>query len=83
MATALRYEGFEVATAQPARRRSTSSPVDPPDLVVLDVMLPDLDGFEVARRIRQDGDRVPIVFLTARTPPRTRSGVSRLAATTT
>src|SRR5439155_22196777 len=37
-----------------------------PELVVLDVMLPDLDGFEVVRRLRSDGLRMPIVFLTAR-----------------
>jgi two-component system OmpR family response regulator len=37
-----------------------------PDLVVLDVNLPDLDGFEVCRRLRADGDLVPVVFLTAR-----------------
>ncbi|HTC80728.1 MAG TPA: response regulator transcription factor, partial [Acidimicrobiia bacterium] len=36
------------------------------DLVLLDVMLPDLDGFEVCRRMRQDGERVPVLFLTAR-----------------
>jgi two-component system OmpR family response regulator len=40
-----------------------------PDLVVLDVMLPDLDGFEVCRRLRRDGDDVPVVFLTARDDP--------------
>ena len=38
----------------------------PPDLVVLDVMLPDIDGFEVCRRLRADGDFVPVIFLTAR-----------------
>ena len=37
-----------------------------PDLVILDVMLPDLDGFEVCRRLRSDGSRVPVLFLTAR-----------------
>ncbi len=37
-----------------------------PDLIVLDVMLPDLDGFEVCRRLRSDGVRVPVLFLTAR-----------------
>ena len=37
-----------------------------PDLIVLDVMLPDLDGFEVCRRLRTDGDRTPVLFLTAR-----------------
>ena len=39
---------------------------NPPDLIVLDVMLPDLDGLEVTRRLRADGVRVPILFLTAR-----------------
>jgi two-component system OmpR family response regulator len=38
----------------------------PPDLMVLDVMLPDLDGFEVCRRLRSDGNRVPVLFLTAK-----------------
>ena len=38
----------------------------PPDLIVLDVMLPDIDGFEVCRRLRADGDFVPVIFLTAR-----------------
>ena len=37
-----------------------------PDVVVLDVMLPDLDGFEVCRRLRSDGNRTPVLFLTAR-----------------
>ena len=37
-----------------------------PDLIVLDVMLPDLDGFEVCRRLRTDGSRTPVLFLTAR-----------------
>src|SRR5690606_21129154 len=37
-----------------------------PDLIVLDVMLPDLDGFDVCRRLRQEGDRTPVLFLTAR-----------------
>ncbi len=55
-----------------------------PDLVVLDVMLPGMDGFEVARTLRKDRDRVPVVFLTAQaTPPRTRCRASPSAATTT
>src|SRR5689334_22920048 len=66
VATALRYEGFEVREATDGRSALASVQDDAPDLVVLDVMLPDLDGFEVMRRIRQDGIRVPILFLTAR-----------------
>ncbi len=66
VATALRYEGFEVTTAQCGRAALNEVESARPDLLILDVMLPDLDGFEVARRIRQDGRRVPILFLTAK-----------------
>jgi two-component system OmpR family response regulator len=66
VATALRYEGFEVATAVSGRAALNEVETNRPDLLILDVMLPDLDGFEVARRIRQDGRRVPILFLTAK-----------------
>ncbi|MGD0896114.1 MAG: response regulator transcription factor [Acidimicrobiales bacterium] len=66
VATALRYEGFEVATAPTGRAALSELESNRPDLLILDVMLPDLDGFEVARRIRQDGRRVPILFLTAK-----------------
>jgi two-component system OmpR family response regulator len=66
VATALRYEGFEVATANSGRVALSQVETNRPDLVILDVMLPDLDGFEVARRIRLDGRRVPILFLTAK-----------------
>src|SRR5260370_38901646 len=66
VATALRYEGFEVSEAMDGRTALAAVQDRPPDLVVLDVMLPDLDGFEVMRRIRQDGIRVPVLFLTAR-----------------
>jgi two-component system OmpR family response regulator len=65
----LGYNGFE--TERVASGRAALDAVDRarPDLIVLDVMLPDLDGFEVARRLRQTegaGTRVPIIFLTAR-----------------
>jgi two-component system OmpR family response regulator len=66
---ALRYSGFEVTTVLSGRAALTEVRRARPDLVVLDVMLPDLDGFEVAKRIREtDGgaDRVPVIFLTAR-----------------
>ncbi|HZU73788.1 MAG TPA: response regulator transcription factor [Acidimicrobiales bacterium] len=64
--TSLRYEGFEVAEA--ANGRSALALVDKfrPDAVVLDIMLPDLDGIEVTRRLRSDGIRVPVLFLTAK-----------------
>jgi two-component system OmpR family response regulator len=66
VATALRYEGFEMATAATGRDALEQVAKFRPHLIVLDVMLPDLDGFEVARRLRQEGRRVPILFLTAR-----------------
>ncbi|MEY2421350.1 MAG: two-component system, OmpR family, response regulator [Acidimicrobiaceae bacterium] len=66
VATALRYEGFDVREAVTGRAALAAAQEDPPDLVVLDVMLPDLDGLEVTRRLRADGIRVPILFLTAR-----------------
>ena len=66
VSTALRYEGFDVREAVTGRAALAAAQEDPPDLVVLDVMLPDLDGLEVTRRLRADGIRVPILFLTAR-----------------
>src|SRR5438132_13412744 len=66
VSTALRYEGFDVREATTGRAALSSAQEDPPDLVVLDVMLPDLDGLEVTRRLRADGIRVPVLFLTAR-----------------
>lgn len=66
VATSLRYEGFTVDEATTGRRALAQAQDDPPDLVILDVMLPDLDGLEVTRRLRADGLRVPVLFLTAR-----------------
>ena len=66
VSTALRYVGFDVQTASTGRDALAVADRFRPDLVVLDVMLPDYDGFEVTRRLRADGVRVPIVFLTAR-----------------
>ena len=66
LSTALRYMGYEVTTAATGSAALESASKAPPDVVVLDVMLPDIDGFEVCRRLRADGDFVPIIFLTAR-----------------
>ena len=63
---ALRYEGFEVASAGTGADAVAAFAEQRPALVVLDVMLPDVDGFEVARRLATAGDGVPIIFLTAR-----------------
>jgi len=66
LGSALRHFGFDVTTAATGRQGLDAVRSFEPDLVLLDVMLPDLDGFEVCRRMRQDGERVPVLFLTAR-----------------
>jgi two-component system OmpR family response regulator len=66
VSTALRYEGFDVATESTGRAALSSAQESAPDLMVLDIMLPDLDGLEVTRRLRADGIKVPVLFLTAR-----------------
>ena len=66
VATSLRYEGFTVNEAITGRHALAQAQDDPPDLMILDVMLPDLDGLEVTRRLRADGLRIPVLFLTAR-----------------
>ncbi|MGH9069877.1 MAG: response regulator transcription factor [Acidimicrobiales bacterium] len=66
ISTALRYEGFNVDVAGTGREALAKVADRNPVLIVLDVMLPDLDGFEVVRRLRADGVGVPVVFLTAR-----------------
>src|SRR6266545_7362951 len=66
VSTALRYEGFEVEVAGSGRGALTAATSFRPHLIVLDVMLPDLDGFEVQRRLSADRLRVPILFLARR-----------------
>jgi two-component system, OmpR family, response regulator len=66
LAAALQHHGFTVTTAENGREALERIPKEKPDLVLLDVMMPDLDGFEVCRRLRTDGDRTPVLFLTAR-----------------
>jgi two-component system, OmpR family, response regulator len=66
VATVLRYEGFEVEVAATGRRALRAAAEFDPALIVLDVMLPDLDGFEVHRRLTAEGRGAPVLFLTAR-----------------
>ncbi len=66
LATGLRFVGFEVRTAGAGMEALTAVRDWHPDALVLDVMLPDLDGFEVTRRLRSEGRQVPVLFLTAR-----------------
>jgi two-component system OmpR family response regulator len=63
---ALRFEGFEVESASTGADAIAAVAARPPQLLVLDVMLPDIDGFEVARRLASARAEVPIIFLTAR-----------------
>jgi two-component system OmpR family response regulator len=66
LSASLRFAGFEVRSAMSGSTAIAAAQHQRPDLVVLDVMLPDVDGFDVIKRLRADGDRVPVVFLTAR-----------------
>jgi two-component system, OmpR family, response regulator len=66
LATSLRFAGFEVATACNGSEALRLAPEFRPDLLVLDVMMPGIDGFAVVRRLRQDGMTAPVVFLTAK-----------------
>lgn len=66
VATSFRYEGFDVTEATTGHAALAAARQSDPQLVILDVMLPDLDGFEIARRLRAEGISTPILFLTAR-----------------
>jgi two-component system, OmpR family, response regulator len=66
LSMALRYEGWEVQTAGNGQGAVRAARQFRPDAVVLDLMLPDIDGMEVLRRLRGVGDDVPVLFLTAR-----------------
>ncbi len=66
LATSLRFAGFEVFTASTGNEAIREATEHQPDLVVLDVMLPDMDGFTVTRRLRDRGEQYPILFLTAK-----------------
>jgi two-component system OmpR family response regulator len=62
----LRLAGFEVVTAATGAEAARAAVSSRPDLVLLDVMMPDGDGFEALCRIRSGGSEVPVIFLTAR-----------------
>ena len=62
----LEIEGYEVDVADDGESGLASARTLPPDLILLDLMLPDMDGFRVLRTLRESGDRVPILILTAR-----------------
>ncbi len=66
VATALRYAGFTTSTANDGAEAMRSAAAFKPDLIILDVMLPDMDGFEVARQLEARAADIPILFLTAR-----------------
>jgi len=66
LAASLRYAGFDVVTAAAGSEAVQAAQRHRPDLIVLDVMLPDMDGFDVLHRLRGSGTRTPVVFLTAR-----------------
>jgi two-component system OmpR family response regulator len=64
--SAMRIAGFDVRSASDGHAAIAAIATHAPDLVILDVGLPGLDGFEVCRRLRDDGVRTPVIFLTAR-----------------
>jgi two-component system, OmpR family, response regulator len=72
VARALELAGMETAVAATGRDALDQIASWGPDAVVLDVMLPDLDGFAILQRVRDQGNRVPVVFLTARGTPEDR-----------
>jgi two-component system, OmpR family, response regulator MprA len=66
LALVLDLNGFEVATAIDGREAIRALAVNSPDAVILDLLMPGLDGLEVCRRMRAVGDRTPVLMLTAR-----------------
>jgi two-component system, OmpR family, response regulator len=62
----LKFAGFEVAVAADGAEALRQAELTRPDLIVLDVMLPDMDGFTVTRKLRDRGREIPVLFLTAR-----------------
>jgi two-component system OmpR family response regulator len=66
LAASLRFAGFDVSTAADGRQALAKARKERPDAMVLDVMMPGLDGFDLVRRLRAEGHEAPVLFLTAR-----------------
>lgn len=66
LASSLRFAGFQVTTASDGLSGLDLVQQDAPDLIVLDVMLPDISGFELTQRLRASGIQTPVLFLTAK-----------------
>jgi two-component system OmpR family response regulator len=66
LSASLRFAGFDVATARDGNEALRVAETFRPDMLLLDVMMPGIDGFEVVRRLRQHGRQMPVLFLTAR-----------------
>jgi len=79
LSATLRHVGYEVRVAHAGAEALTAAEEYRPDLAVLDVLLPDFDGFQVAQKLRADGRTLPVLFLTARDPaPDRLSGLTTL-----
>ncbi|NHC15599.1 response regulator transcription factor [Motilibacter deserti] len=80
LSASLRFAGFDVTTAADGQQALSLAESARPDLVVLDVMMPGLDGFGVLRRMRENGSRVPVVLLTAKDATEDKIGGLTLGA---
>jgi DNA-binding response OmpR family regulator len=71
----LQRQGYEIVAASSGRQALSMARSDDPDLIILDVMMPDMDGYEVTRRLRSDQSTstIPIIMFTAKTQLMTRS----------
>ena len=82
LATILRSDGFEVATETDGRSALARVLAEPPDLILLDLMMPDLDGMELLKLLRLDprGERVPVLVVSARSGHQDQLGTLQLGA---
>ena len=80
VSSALRFDGFETVTADNGQSALAAVAEADPDLVVLDVMMPGMDGLGVLQNLRAAGSQVPVIFLTARDTANDRIGGLRAGA---